>query len=100
MSCPANVSVFESHVDNRNSSGFVNPTTSAFLLTYLIVFGSRELWMYRKHGTPHSSNNLPKSKLYLLQQLVTYIPCLLAIIRFFVQLNYVHNGQDYGFLVK
>ncbi|KAK7590115.1 hypothetical protein V9T40_001728 [Parthenolecanium corni] len=97
--CPANVSLFDIWVNKGTSQCFMDTITNAFLLTYLLVFGLWELWMYRKYGTPQSFDNLPKSKLYLLQLFITYFLSVLAIVRFFVQLNYVYNGQVYGFMV-
>lgn len=98
--CPANVSLFDIWVNKGTSQCFMDTITNAFLLTYLLVFGLWELWMYRKYGTPQSFDNLPKSKLYLLQLFITYFLSVLAIVRFFVQLNYVYNGQVYGFMVR
>lgn len=100
MLCLANVSFRDIHVDRGISPRYENTTTNAFLLTYLIVFGIWELWMYRKYGTRKAFNNLTQSKFYLLQLLVAYILSLLAIIRFFAQLHHVYNGQDYGFMVR
>ena len=98
--CPANISLFDIWVDQGVSQCFMDTISYSFLLMYLMIFGLWELWMYRKYGTPQSYNNLPKSKLYLLQLFITYLLSLLASVRFFVQMNYVYHGQVYGFMVR
>lgn len=96
--CPANVSIFDVWVNNGTSQCFMDTATSAVLSLYLLIFGLLRIRKFYLHGREQPLE-LRKPKLYYLQLFVTYFLSFLAVVKFLVEVEYIHDGQIYGYMV-
>lgn len=82
------------------SKCFMDTVSTAVISLYLIIFGSIQLWMYRKYGTDANESTLPKSKLYNLQKFILYFVPFLSILRIILQATILDDGMVYGYMVR
>ncbi|RLU15388.1 hypothetical protein DMN91_012382 [Ooceraea biroi] len=97
--CPPNITFNDIWVDHGVSKCFMDTICTAVVSLYLIVFGSIQLWMYRKYGTEIDENTLPKSKLYNLQKFVLYFVPFLSLLRIILQATIMDDGMVYGYMI-
>lgn len=98
--CPPNITFNEIWVEHGMSKCFMDTISTTIISLYLIVFGSIQLWMYRKYGTEVDANTLPKSKLYNLQKFILYFVPFLSVLRITLQATILDNGMVYGYMVS
>lgn len=97
--CPPNVTFSEIWVTHGMSKCFLDTVTIAVVSLYLLIFGSLQLWIYWKYGTPRN-HLLPRSKLYNLQKLFLYLVPLLSLTRIILQATILDDKKVYGYMVN
>jgi len=98
--CPPNITFNNIWIDHGVSKCFMDTICISIISLYLIIFGSVQLWIYRKYGTETDENTLPRSKLYNLQKFVLYLVPILSIIRIILQATVLDDGMVYGYMVR
>lgn len=98
--CPPNITFNDIWVDHGVSKCFMDTISTSLISLYLIIFGSIQLWVYRKYGTEAEEGILPRSKLYTLQKFVLYFVPLLSILRIILQATVLDDGNVYGYMVR
>lgn len=96
--CPPNITFFEIWVNHGVSKCFMDTVSTAILSFYLIVFGSIQLWMYRKYGT-ETPALLPKSRLYNVQKFFLYFVPVLSVLRLILQATVLDDKKLYGYMI-
>ncbi|XP_057320450.1 ATP-binding cassette sub-family B member 6 [Microplitis mediator] len=96
--CPPNVTFSEIWVTHGMSKCFLDTVTIAVVSLYLLIFGTLQLWIYWKYGTPRN-HLLPRSKLYNLQKLFLYLVPLLSFTRIILQATILDDKKVYGYMI-
>ncbi|EFN81504.1 ATP-binding cassette sub-family B member 6, mitochondrial [Harpegnathos saltator] len=97
--CPPNVTFNEIWIEHGMSKCFMDTVSTTVISLYLIIFGSIQLWMYRKYGTEIDASTLPKSKLYNLQKFILYFVPFLSVLRIILQATILNDGMVYGYMI-
>ncbi|XP_069668711.1 ATP-binding cassette sub-family B member 6 isoform X2 [Periplaneta americana] len=97
--CPPNTTFSEVWVNHGTSQCFMETITMAVSAGFLLLFGSAQLWMYKKYGTRVSQLSLPYSKLYYVQLFFTFFLPALAIVRLILQGTVFHDRVIYGYMI-
>ncbi|XP_071650610.1 ATP-binding cassette sub-family B member 6 [Temnothorax longispinosus] len=97
--CPPNITFDDIWIDHGVSKCFMDTVSTSIISLYLIIFGSAQLWIYRKYGTETEESILPRSKLYNLQKFVLYLVPVLSVIRIILQATVLDNGMVYGYMI-
>lgn len=97
--CPPNITVTTLWLDNGISECFMATQTAVITGLFIFIFGTIQLWMYHKYGTPVDRDLLLASPLYYLQILITFLLCALALLRFILQVILLNPGIIYGYMV-
>ncbi|XP_066149342.1 ATP-binding cassette sub-family B member 6 isoform X2 [Euwallacea fornicatus] len=97
--CPPNASIWQIHVDNGINPCFMDSLTSTIIAGFILLAGTIQLYIYRKYGNEVSPNHLTKSKLYILQMLLTIFIPVLDGIRFILSVTIFENSAIYGYMV-
>lgn len=66
---------------------------------FILIAGSIQLLIYRKYGTPLSVFQLPKSKLYHMQVVVTLIIPILELLRFILEGTVISDKRIDGYMI-
>jgi ATP-binding cassette subfamily B (MDR/TAP) protein 6 len=98
--CPPNITFIEIWIDHGLSKCFMDTISSSIITLYLLIFGSIQLWMYRRYGTQIDFGTLHRSKLYVIQKLFLYFIPLLSLIRITLQAIVLDEKQVYGYMVR
>jgi len=96
--CPPNVTLDEFWLDHGVSPCLMDTILAPVVGGFLFLFGTVQLWIYKKYATPVSEFSLSNSKLYLLQQLCLLLLPLLCISRMALQMFYFHD-KIYGHMI-
>ncbi|KAJ9597259.1 hypothetical protein L9F63_011895, partial [Diploptera punctata] len=97
--CPPNITLDEIWVNHGTSQCFMETVSVSVTAGLLFLFGSAQLWMYKKYGTQVVQSSLPVSKLYHVQIFFTFLLPLLAITRFVLQTTILNGGAIYGYMI-
>nr|CAD7438024.1 unnamed protein product [Timema bartmani] len=97
--CPPNITLSEFWVNHGISQCFLETVSTSVIAGILFLFGSIQLWMYKKYSTPVTRESLPYSKLYIVQLSVIGFLSFLAIARFILQATLLNNGVLYGYMI-
>ncbi|XP_001605354.2 ATP-binding cassette sub-family B member 6, mitochondrial [Nasonia vitripennis] len=97
--CPPNISFNEIWVNHGTSKCFMDTVSSAVIALYLLIFGSTQLWMYRRYGTEIDFHTLPRSKLYNFQKFLLFFVPILSLLRIILQATVLDDKQVYGYMV-
>uniref|UniRef100_A0A0A9YUP4 ATP-binding cassette sub-family B member 6 n=1 Tax=Lygus hesperus TaxID=30085 RepID=A0A0A9YUP4_LYGHE len=81
------------------SNCFMDTITATGLFGYLLIFGSFQLWMYRKYGSPVASHSLSTPWLFVVQILLTLSLSALAVFNFLFTTVVLNGGVIYGYMV-
>ena len=98
--CPENVTITDIWLNHGVSECFMDTVSYSSFTAYLVLFGSLQMWMYRRYGSRVSDLSLPKSSLYILQMTLTFLLSLIAIIRFILQIFLFSDKVLYGYMVS
>lgn len=97
--CPLNVTLGEVWINHGTSQCFMETLTVSITAGLLFLFGSAQLWIYRKYGTQLAQLSLPRSKLYHAQLFFTFLLPVLAAVRFILQATVLNGGIVYGYMI-
>lgn len=97
--CPPNITITTLWVDDGISECFLSTLTVTITGIFIILFGSIQLHMYHKYGTPVEIDFLPTSPLYYLQVFITFALCAQVLLRFLLQIILLDPGVLYGYMV-
>lgn len=97
--CPPNITITTLWVDDGISECFLSTLSVTITGVFIILFGSIQLYMYHKYGTPVEIDFLPNSPLYYLQLFITFALCALVLLRFLLQIILLDPGVLYGYMV-
>lgn len=97
--CPPNISFTEIWINHGMSKCFMDTVSITIIFLYLMIFGTIQLWMYRKYGTEININVLPRSKLYNLQKFFLYLVPLLSVLRIILQAAVLNDKKIYGYMI-
>jgi nitrate reductase gamma subunit len=98
--CPPNVTLNEVWINHGTSQCFMETLTVSITAGLLLLFGSAQLWMYRKYGTQVTQSSLPRSKLYYAQIFITLLLPVVAVLRFILQATVLNGGLVCGYMVS
>lgn len=97
--CPTNVSMAVVWFNHGISQCFLDTVSMATIGGFLLLFGTIQLIMYRRHGTEISPTQILPSKMYAFQLFLLVLLPILAVIRFILE-GFVFDGaQVYGFMI-
>lgn len=97
--CPPNITFTNIWVNHGVSQCFMDTVSSSLIALYLLLFGSIQLWMYRRYGTEIAFHP-PKSWLYTLQKVLLFFVPILSIARIILQGTVLNDKQIYGYMVR
>lgn len=97
--CPPNITFGQIWVANGISKCFTDTVTISVLTIYLFIFGTAQLWVYKKYGTSVDHNSIAKSKLYNLQKILLYLVPLLSLIRIILQATILNEKKIFGYMI-
>ncbi|XP_043258660.1 ATP-binding cassette sub-family B member 6 [Colletes gigas] len=97
--CPPNITFNEIWVDHGVSKCFMDTISTTVISLFLLIFGTIQLWTYRKYGTEITTALLPKSKLYVIQKILLYFVPMLSIIRIILQGTVLDDKRVYGYMI-
>ncbi len=98
--CPPNVTLSEIWTNNGISHCFVDTVSTSVIAGLLLIFGSLQLFIYRRYATRIEDDQIIKSKLYNFQIFLSLLVPVLSLIRFMFQVWYYDGGKIYGFMVR
>lgn len=97
--CPENITITDIWIHHGVSDCFMDTVSAAWMGLFLFTFGTFQLYMYKKYGTPVSFLSLPTSWLYLLQMFLTGLLSMIVIVKFVLQVVLINHGHAYGYMV-
>lgn len=97
--CPPNITFDEIWVDHGMSKCFMDTISVTMISLYLLIFGTIQLWMYKKYGTETEEALLSKNKLYSVQKFFLYFVPLLSIVRIILQATLLDDKKIYGYMI-
>lgn len=97
--CPLNTTFTEIWVEHGVSKCFMDTISTVVISLYLLIFGTIQLWMYRKYGTETGAASLSKNKLYVMQKVLLYFVPILSVTRIILQATVLDDKKVYGYMV-
>ncbi|XP_076292860.1 ABC transporter ATP-binding protein/permease Hmt-1 [Lasioglossum baleicum] len=97
--CPPNITFTEIWVDHGMSKCFMDTVNTIVISLYLLIFGTIQLWMYRKYGTETPTSLFPRNKLYTLQKVLLYFIPILSVLRIIFQGTILDDKKVYGYMI-
>lgn len=98
--CPPNVSLSDFWLNHGISHCFMDTVSASTIAGFLLIFGSIQLFMYKKYATPIDAAQIDASYLYNFQIFLhTFVPAL-ALVRFMLQATIYHDATIYGYMVR
>lgn len=97
--CPPNVTFSEIWVNHGVSQCFMETVYAGLLVGFLFIFGTIQLFYYRKYSTPVMVS-FPASKLFRVQIAITVLLAVVTISRFIVEAIIINHGIIYGYMVS
>lgn len=97
--CPLNTTFTEIWVEHGVSKCFMDTISTVVISLYLLIFGTIQLWMYRKYGTETGAASLSKNKLYVMQKVLLYFVPILSVTRIILQATVLDDKKVYGYMI-
>ncbi|XP_046488563.1 ATP-binding cassette sub-family B member 6 [Neodiprion pinetum] len=97
--CPPNITLNEIWVNHGTSKCFMDTVSTCFISSYLMIFGTIQLWMYKKYSTEINENLLGKSTLYNVQKFALYFLPFLSVVRIILQATVLDDKTIYGYMI-
>lgn len=98
--CPPNITFTDIWIEHGMSKCFMDTISITIISSYLLIFGTIQLWIYKKYGTETTTTLLPKNKLYIVQKFFLYFVPILSIIRIILQGTILNDTKIYGYMVR
>lgn len=97
--CPPNVTVLDVWLNDGLSHCFIDTISSAIISGFLLVFGTIQLFIYRKYGT--ANEDVQPTRLFTFQLCLHLFVPVLALTRFMLQATaYDGSHTIYGYMVR
>ncbi|PSN53264.1 ATP-binding cassette sub-family B member 6 [Blattella germanica] len=97
--CPPNVTLNEIWINHGTSQCFMETVSVSVTAGLFFIFGSAQLWIYKKYATQIWESPLPISKLFIAQIFFTFLLPILAIVRFILQATVLNGGAVYWYMI-
>ncbi|XP_058449573.1 ATP-binding cassette sub-family B member 6 [Malaya genurostris] len=97
--CPTNVSMSIIWYNHGISQCFLDTVSAATIGSFLLIFGSIQLIMYRRYATEINPAQISRSKMYNFQLFLLVLLPLLAVMRFILEGFVFEDAQVYGFMI-
>ncbi|KAL1123651.1 hypothetical protein AAG570_002727 [Ranatra chinensis] len=98
--CPQNISIYTVWVDHGISECFIDTLSAVVIGAYLLLFGSAQLWMYAKYGSPHHMTVQRRDRfLFAVQLFLTFLLAILPVVGFLVNVYMKNHGAVYGYMI-
>ncbi|CAB3368075.1 Hypothetical predicted protein [Cloeon dipterum] len=97
--CPPNVTLEDFWLDHGVSPCLMDTVLAPTVGGFLFLFGTIQLWVYKKYATPVSEFSLPKSRLYGLQVFCLLLLPVFCVSRLALQAFYFHDRVIYGHMI-
>ncbi|KAK1124402.1 hypothetical protein K0M31_006762 [Melipona bicolor] len=97
--CPPNITFTNIWVNHGMSKCFMDTISIAIISSYLLIFGTIQLWMYQKYGTETAATLLSRNKLYNVQKFFLYFVPILSIVRIILQGTILDDNKIYGYMI-
>ncbi|OAD55726.1 ATP-binding cassette sub-family B member 6, mitochondrial [Eufriesea mexicana] len=81
------------------SKCFMDTVSIIVITSYLLIFGTIQLWMYQKYRSETNAIPLPKNKLYIVQKFFLYLVPILSIVRIILQGTILDDNKIYGYMI-
>ncbi|EAT40111.1 AAEL008134-PA [Aedes aegypti] len=97
--CPSNVSMAVVWFNHGISQCFLDTVSVATIGGFLLLFGTIQLIMYRRHGTEVSPTQIYPSKMYNFQLFLLVLLPVLTVVRFILEGFVFEGARVYGFMI-
>lgn len=97
--CPEGVKITDIWIHHGISDCFMDTVSAAILGLHIFLFGTAQLWMYKKYGSRISLQSLPTSWLYILQMFLTLFLSVITLVKLLVHIFLLNQGEMYGYLI-
>lgn len=98
--CPPGISFLDVWIDHGFSKCFIETVSNGSVCAFLLIFGSLQLYIYKKYAIEISEDTLRRSCLYKLQLFLHIFVPLIAIVRFILQATILDDKTVYGYMVN
>lgn len=97
--CPTNVSMSVIWFNHGVSQCFLDTVSTTAIGGFLLLFGTIQLLMYRRHGTEINPTRICRSRMYNFQLFLLVLLPILASVRFVLEGFVFEGAQVYGFMI-
>ncbi|XP_071057078.1 ATP-binding cassette sub-family B member 6 isoform X2 [Onthophagus taurus] len=97
--CPPGINISDIWINHGLSQCFSETVTSSTIGLFLLIFGTIQLFIYKKYGTEVSPNHIVRSRLYVVQIIFTLFIPFLEVIRFILQGTVINDKTIYGYMI-
>lgn len=99
--CPPNVTFTDIWIQHGLSHCFLDTVSSSVIAGFIFIFGTFQIFMYRKYGTPiEDPSQISISKLYYFQVFLLLFVPILSVVRFILESFVFDDAQIYGYTVS
>lgn len=99
--CPDNITLSDIWINHGLSHCFADTVSSTVIAGFMLIFGTFQLLMYRKYGTPiEDPTQISVSKLYYFQIFLLLFVPILSIVRFILETFVFVDAHVYGYTVS
>lgn len=99
--CPPNITFSDVWSNHGISHCFMDTVSTSVIAGFIFLFGSIQLWMYKRYATRNYDVNLASvSKFYYFQLFLLVLMPILAIVRFGLETTFFIEAKTYGYMVS
>lgn len=95
--CPENVTIYDIWINDGFSHCFLDTIASSTIAAFILIFGTIQFLVYRRHATPINAGNA--SKLFWFQIFLIYFIAILSCTRFICESFIFTDAHVYGYTV-
>jgi ATP-binding cassette, subfamily B (MDR/TAP), member 6 len=97
--CPDNITLSDIWINHGISHCFLDTVSSSIIAGFIFLFGSAQLFIYRRHATRIDEIRLRPSFLYKFQIFLLLLLAILNVTRLYIHFKFYAGIQIYGFMV-
>lgn len=98
--CPPNISISDVWVNHGVSHCFMDTVSSSVISSFILLFGTVQLIIYKKYSTRIDRRRVRPSFLYKFQIFLILLLTVLTALRFELRWKYYDGAEIYGFMVS
>lgn len=98
--CPENITLSDVWINHGVSQCFLDTISSSIIAGFIFIFGTAQLFIYRRHATRIDAIRLRPSFLYKFQIFLLLLLAMLTVTRLYLRFKYYAGIQIYGFMVS